>query len=79
MVDKLTKDVQMVGRIYMKPDGVLYQKYGAGDWFKHEFSKIPPESALYKQIVSTYGTKKGKTIRFIAMKRLFDKGNWNVG
>ena len=74
---KLKKDVLMSGTIYMTPDGEVYKL--TGGWHKYNFGRIPTDSPLFKQIVSTYGTKRGKSVRATAIKRLMGHGEWVVG
>ena len=77
MAKKLTKDINMVGNIYMQPDGTIYVLHG--NWFKYKFSKIPKTSKTYKRIVESYGTKDGKKVRAVAVKALMKAGTWRTG
>ena len=73
---ELKKDINMIGSVYMTPDGKLYQLYGG--WHKIYFSKIPKDSKVYKKIVETYGTKDGKKVRAVTIKTILKHGKWSI-
>jgi len=73
---KLKKDINMLGSIYMTPDGKIYSLYGG--WHKYFFSQIPKKSNVYKKIVDSYGTKEGKKVRAVAIKVILKHGKWQI-
>ena len=76
MAKKLKKDINMLGSIYMTPQGRLYQLYGG--WHKYYFAELPKDSKTFKRVVESYGTKDGKKVRAIAIKALFKAGKWRI-